>query len=419
MQTTDSGTRSAALDRIRHRLRGLVLAAATVLALAPAAPCAAAETAFVNVNVVAMTDEAVQAGRTVVVRDGLIAAIGDVDATAVAADATIIDGTDRYLIPGLTEMHAHVPGASSADLERVLTLFVVNGVTSLRGMLGQPSHLGLRASLEEGELLGPRLYTSGPSFNGSSVQSPRQAADMVEAQHAAGYDFLKVHPGLTRQEFSAMATVADELGIRFAGHVPADVGLSDALARGIATIDHLDGYMQALVPPQQDPSGGFGAFFGLLLASAADAGRIDAKQELLADPAFDAATAARAISLRRQLIKSLNDHGAELLLGSDAPQVFNVPGFSLHRELALLVAAGLTPYEALRTGTVNAARWFGAGERRGTIEAGKEADLVLLDDDPLRDIANTRRVHGVMLRGRWLDRAAITRLLEQIAVALR
>ncbi len=439
---------------------------AAVLALGCSLPAAASETAFVNVNVVAMTDDTVQRNRTVVVRDGRIAVVGPVASTAVAADAAIVDGTDRFLMPGLAEMHAHVPGAGSADLARVLTLFAVNGVTSVRGMLGQASHLGLRQRLAAGELLGPRLHTSGPSFNGNSVDSPRQAADMVRAQHRAGYDFLKIHPGLTRAEFEAMARAAGELGMRFAGHVPDDVGLTLALELGISTIDHLDGYMQALVPPREDPSGGFGAFFGLLLAPAADVDRIDelaratlaagvanvptqtlfehrvgpddpdalanwpemryvteatlrrwvaTKNELLADPAFDEDTAARAIAIRRQLIRSLHDHGAELLLGSDAPQVFNVPGFSIHRELALLVECGLTPYQALLTGTVNAARWFGSSEHAGTVEAGKQADLVLLDENPLDDIANTRRVHGVMLGGRWLDRPRIDALLARYA----
>jgi len=443
-----------------------ILAATIALAAPGIAPAAGAPTAFVNANVVPMTGEVVLRGRTVIVEDGRISATGAVEATVVPDGARIVDGTDRYLMPGLAEMHGHVPGSDSPGLERVLTLYAVNGVTSVRGMLGQPSHLRLRAELAAGERLGPRLYTSGPSFNGGSVSSPGQAAAMVREQRAAGYDFLKIHPGLTREEFRAIAEEAAALGIRFAGHVPADVGLSLALDLGISTIDHLDGYMQALVPPQQDPSGGFEGFFGLLLAPAAreeriepfvratrDAGTwdvptqtlfehrvgpetpaaiagwpemryvpedtlsewLDAKRELLADAAYSEATAARAIRLRRELIRSLHEAGAGLLLGSDAPQVFNVPGFSIHRELGLMVASGLTPYEALVTGTVNPARWFGWEDALGTIEVGKTADLLLLDDNPLEDIAHTRRIHGVMLGGRWLGRAAIEAQLERFA----
>lgn len=426
----------------------------------------ASEFAFVNVNVVAMTSPQVQMERTVIVRDGLIAEIGPVAATKVPKTATVIDGTDRYLMPGLIEMHAHVPGARSTNLDRYLTLFAVNGITTVRGMLGQASHLDLRTALLDGDVFGPRLYTSGPSLNGNSVSSPGQAASMVTAQQRAGYDFVKIHPGLSEEEFRAAAAAAQEAGIRLAGHVPADVGLPLALELGISTIDHLDGYMQQLIPPNDDPSGGFDVFFGLLLAPQADSGKIAglaratraagtwnaptqtlfehrvnadnpehmakwpemqyvrpetvanwvaAKQELLRDPVFDPAAAARAIKLRRQLIRALHEAGAELLLASDAPQVFNVPGFSAHRELTLMVASGVPAFAALQAGTINAARWLGAADRIGTVETGKEADLILLDDNPLTDIENTRRVHGVMLRGTWLDRHAIEARLRPFA----
>ena len=129
----------------------------------------AASTAFVNVNVVPMSSETVIAGQTVIVENDVIAAIGDVDSVPVPEEATVVDGTDRYLIPGLAEMHAHVPGWGSGELERVLTLFAARGVTTMRGMLGGPSHLALREDLLEGEVFGPRLITSGPSLNGNSV----------------------------------------------------------------------------------------------------------------------------------------------------------------------------------------------------------------------------------------------------------
>ena len=123
----------------------------------------------------------------------------------------------------------------------------------------------------------------------------------------------------------------------------------------------------------------------------------------------------RWIEVRRKLLKSLHDAGAGLLLGSDAPQVWNVPGFSVHRELEALVAAGLTPYQALATGTRNVATYFGTTDRAGTIAVGKQADLVLLDANPLTDIRNTTRRAGVMLRGVWLPQAEIQRRLDGIA----
>lgn len=437
-----------------------------VLLLTAASAVQAADVAFVNVNVITMAGGDVLENRTVLIRGGRIARIGAVESTELSDDAFVIDGTDRYLMPGLAEMHGHVPPATSSNLQRVLTLYIVNGVTSVRGMLGDASHLVLKRQLDVGDVLGPRLVTAGPSFSGNSVTGPRQAAKKVRGQVAAGYDFLKIHPGLTRAEFEAIAMTANELGIRFAGHVPADVGVTAALELGISTIDHLDGYMEVLIPPHEDPTGGVGGFFGVALAGIADAGRIpaivaasgeagvwnvptqslfehvvgsddpdemsdwpemkympaatvrqwsDRKRETVDARDFDPDIAARAIALRRQLILALHRRGGRLLLGSDAPQVFNVPGFSIHRELALLVRSGLSPREALETGTVNAARWFGRGDELGTVAIGKQADLVLLDDNPLANIGNSRRVHGVMLRGRWLSRSDLDRLLERYA----
>ena len=407
-------------------------------------------TAFVNVNVIDMTDEVVRGQQTVTVAEGAIVSIGPVDAVPVPEGVRVIDGTDRYLMPGLAEMHAHVPAADSGELDQYFALFVANGVTTIRGMLGRPSHLELRDELMRGDRFGPRLITSGPSLNGRTVQGAADGERQVREQHAAGYDFLKIHPGLDRSEFAAIATTANELGIPFAGHVPASVGVSSALEQGIATIDHLDGYMAALLPPNVDRSGGFGGFFDVLLADQVDPERIpgvvaataaagtwnvptqslieqlinevpaedlrdradmkympkaavdrwvDAKLSQEQERGFSEAVAAQAIAIRRALILALHEANGRILLGSDAPQIFNVPGFSIHHELEFLVAAGLTPFEALQTGTTNVATFLGIDT--GSIEAGRAADLVLLDANPLDDISNTRRVHGVMVRGRW------------------
>ena len=285
-------------------------------------------------------------------------------------------------------------------------------------------------------------------------------ARQVREQYAAGYDFVKIHPGLTAAEYGAIADAANELGMPFAGHVPADVGVAGALAAGMASIDHLDGYLAALMPPDSDASGGYGGFFDVLLAEQVMEERIAelatqtaasntwnvpteslfehrvsdvtaaelsslpemmympgetlqqwtrSKQSQESERGFDSAVAKRATELRRTLIKALHDAGAGLLLGSDAPQVFNVPGFSLHDELEYLVAAGLTPFEALATGTTAAAEFLQTNT--GSVVVGREADLVLLDSNPLIDISNTRRIHGVMLRGTWHSAAQLKALL--------
>ena len=437
-----------------------------ILLLLLAARAASGEsTAVINVNVIPMTVETVIREQTVIVSDGLITAIGPVAALPVPEGARVVDGTDRYLVPGLAEMHAHVPPADSDDLERYFRLFVANGVTTVRSMLGHDSHLGLREELRSGKVLGPHLVASGPSLNGRSVDSVADAQAMVRAQHAAGYDFLKIHPGLKAAEFEAVASTAKELGMPFAGHVTVAVGIERAMTSGMATIDHLDGYLAGMLPANVDRSGGYGGWFGVLLADQADEEMIavlarktaaagtwnvptnvlveqlinevpvaeltnrddmrympratvrrwaESKRQALAERGFTPAVAARAIELRRRLILALHDEGAGLLLGSDAPQVFNVPGFSLHFELENMVVAGLSPFEALRMGTANVLE-FMPDINSGTIEVGRSADMILLDADPLEDIENTRRIHGVMLRGRWLPSSELEQLVRPYA----
>jgi imidazolonepropionase-like amidohydrolase len=368
-------------------------------------------------------------------------------------------------------MHAHIPGGQAADsvVERTLFLYVAGGITTVRGMLGHPRHLELRARAARDDLISPTIYTSGPSFNGNSVPTPESAAMMVTEQKSAGYDFLKIHPGIKRDAFDTLVATAQRVGIRFAGHVPLDVGLQRALDARYATIDHLDGYLEAMVRAGAPVSPANSEFFGLNLGEHLDESKLpalvqatkqagvwnvptqvllenlvlaesaealarrpemryvsaknlsqwaDMKASLLGETGSSQQSARRMIEVRRKLLKALHAGGAGLLLGSDAPQVYNVPGFSTHRELESLVAAGLTPYQALETGTRNVAVFFGTLAQTGTVEVGKRADLVLLDANPLSDIRNSSRRAGVMLRGRWFPKAEIDSRLAAIAKSL-
>jgi imidazolonepropionase-like amidohydrolase len=427
-------------------------------------------TAFVNVNVVPMDRDRILSGQTVIVRGGKIAELGPSDRVKAPAGATIVDGAGKYLIPGLAEMHAHIPpGAQVADstMERILALFVLNGVTTVRGMLGDPRHLPYRDRARRGELLSPLIYTSSPSLNGTTMPNGKVAADSVVKYRQAGYDFMKVHPGISRPVWDTIAATAARVGIRFAGHVPLDVGIERAIETRFWTVDHLDGFMEALAPESATRrfSGQEAGFFGLGLVAKADESRIPmlaakAKaagvwmvptetlmRHVIGDFSVDemskwpemaywskagvnawvqqtnqmrsggasSADRARYLELRKKLIKGLHDAGVGFLLGSDAPQVWNVPGFSVRRELAYLVDAGLTPYQALESGTRNVAVHFGTADQTGTIARGKRADLVLLEGNPLADITNVGRQAGVMIGGRWLSKDEISTRLAAIA----
>lgn len=422
------------------------------------------EIVFTSVNVVPMDSEKIIPNSMVIVKDGKVTAIGK--KLKHDKNALVIDTKGKYLIPGLAEMHAHVPPNENLESHKeVLFLFAANGITTIRGMLGHPKHLELRSMINSGEVFGPRFYTTGPSFNGLSVKTAERGAAMVREQKAAGYDYLKLHPGLTKETFAAVSSTAKEVGIPFAGHVSFGVGVWRAIDAGYSSIDHMDGFVEAMVPGIESMVEQQTGLFGMFVADKADVAMIpklmkelkekniwvvptqsladrwfaanytgddflkdpdskymdkkivnqwiDTKKNLMANAQYDAKKIENFIKLRRKLIYECQKNGVGLLLGCDAPQIFNVPGFSTHNELKYLVDAGLTPYQALRTGTVNVAKYLNLSDA-GIIKPGAIADLVLINGNPLSDITNTKKVEGVMVQGKWLSKNEIEAGLKKL-----
>lgn len=382
---------------------------------------------------------------------------------------TVIDGKGMFLMPGLSEMHAHIPSppASRESVEETLLLYLSNGITTIRGMLGHPSHLELKQQVEKREVLGPRIFTSSPSLNGGSVRTPGEARAKVTQYQKEGYDFLKIHPGIKREVFDELVAAARETGIPFAGHVPVDVGIRHALNSGYASIDHVDGFLEGLVPENAGIKPEANGFFGYNFAALADTSLIPSlvalarenevwivptqslferwfapvsADVLLRDPEMkympvttltnwkirkEQSTAPSTgfteegweqfNAIRQKLIKALSDGGYGMLLGSDAPQLFNVPGFSIHHEIKGMEDAGMNRLEILQSGTVNPARFFGMEDTFGRIAEGLEADLILLRENPLEDLEALRKLEGVMFRGTWLDKKTLDKKLNVIA----
>jgi imidazolonepropionase-like amidohydrolase len=428
--------------------------------------------AFVGVSVVPLDKERVVENQTVVVRDGRIVEIGPTGKTKVPAGATQVDGRGKFLMPGLADMHAHLfPGDGTANdlAAQQLILYLANGVTTVRNMIGAPAHVALRDRVKEGKVLGPTIITAGPPLTGKDAVSPEVAERIVVSQKQAGYDLLKVHEGLKPEVYEAIAAAARKSGIPFAGHVTASVGLNRALAARQASIEHLDGYLQALVPensPVPPPpsqvvlgpvleqiderrlpalaratreAGVYNtptlALFKIVV-SPDDPSEFSKWPELRYVPAkmregfakqkgginaggIPEVERKRYLELRDHTVKALYDAGAKLLVGPDSPQLFLVPGFGTHREMAALAEAGLTPYAVLQAATRNAAEYLGTSSEVGTVDVGKRADLVLLDANPLQSVANTSRIAGVLVRGRWLPKSEIDKMLDEIAVANR
>ncbi|MEO5600057.1 MAG: amidohydrolase family protein [Cyclobacteriaceae bacterium] len=421
---------------------------------------------FEDVSVIPMDDEKILEHQVVVVSGGRITSMGPIKKIKYDTDAFVINAKGKYLLPGLAEMHAHVPPSDDISaMKEVMMLFALNGITTIRGMLGHPRHLELRESIRKGEVMGPHFYTTGPSFNGTSVTTPEAGTDMVRSQKAAGYDYLKLHPGLSRQKFDAIASTAKQTGIPFAGHVSFDVGVWRAIEAGYSSIDHLDGFVEALVPGIEKMTEQQAGLFGMFVADEADAGQIpklmkalksadiwvvptqalaerwfhpdyttddfkndpdrvymkpevvdqwiSSKNNLIKNPEYDVEKITNFVKLRRKLILECHRNGVGLLLGCDAPQIFNVPGFSTHHELAYLVLAGLTPYQAIRTGTLNVAKYLKQKDS-GVVKPGAVSDLILLNANPLSDITQTRNIAGVMLGDQWMPKEYINAELEKL-----
>lgn len=405
-------------------------------------------TAFTNVTVLPMDRDQALAAHTVVVEGDRIRSVGaDVE---VPSGAHIIDGTGKFLMPGLAEMHGHVPRPDEPEqyTEDVLFLYVANGITTVRGMLGAEGQLELRQRANSSELIAPNLYLAGPSFNGGSVNSPEQAAAMVRSQVAEGWDLLKVLEGMTKEEFDAMARTAAEEGIRFGGHVPADVSLVHALNMNQETFDHIDGYVDYLRSQDRPEEEVLEEVIALtkekgawivptmalweVLHGTIDLEDLRAYDELKympravvgnwfrviegrqRNPGYDRAAALELIRTRMRILRALHESGARILMGTDAPQFFSVPGFSLHRELERMVDAGMSNYVILDSGTRAVGEYFAHKDTFGTISEGSRADLLLVDGNPLDDLAHLKELSGVMVRGNWLSRTDIQTRLESI-----
>jgi imidazolonepropionase-like amidohydrolase len=424
------------------RSRFLVPIAFAAIGVAAGAKAPHAAVAFRNVTVVPMDADRVIPAQTVVVRGSTIATLGPVSGTKVPAGASVIDGTGKFLMPGLADMHVHLPPPDAPAGRAEDELYVANGVTTVRSMAGFENHLALRARVNAGGLLGPTLILAGPGLDGARVMTPTEGERQVREQNAKQYDLLKVLPGLSLASYDAIVKTAREVRMPFAGHVPADVGLEHAIDSGQETIEHLDGYLEllngrrplsvdAMLPIVRKTKAAGVWNVPTMAVMAVNVGTADndallARSELeyIARSYVDDWLGLRAraniprdvadvIQANRiQLLKLLHAEGARLLLGTDSPQLFNVPGYSIHRELRMMTEAGMTPFEVLQSGTEKVGEYL----RRpcGTIAVKACADLILLDGNPLEDVSNVERITGVMVRGRWLPRLELQKGVQRI-----
>ena len=406
---------------------------------------------FSHVNLVAMNSDAVLADQTVIVQAGKISKIGPAKEVSAPANALHVDGTGKFLMPGLADLHVHL--YSSDDL----LSYAANGVTTVLNMDGSPAVLQWREQVRTGKILGPAIYTAGPTVDGYpplnemfvTAENPQDASALVRETRQAGYDVIKLYGTLRPEVFRAILETAAREKISVVGHINRQVGALQVLKSSQVLAAHLEDLLFARFdrPPGDAELQEFADSIAAShitvtpnlnvnptnIAQLKDLGVVlkSPGAQLLPPAAYSQWMPANNRNERNEqtaqqieqmngiqqvlykLANLLNARGVRLVLGTDAAP-YGFPGLSAHQELEELVAAGFSPYQALLTTTRNAGNFIAENvpnaPRFGTISEGNEADLLLLSKNPLSDIRNTERIDGVMRAGHWIPYVTLNSL---------
>ena len=410
---------------------------------------------FEGVNVIPMDKDTLIKNQRVVIVDGVIDTIMSAAIPATNDITLQIDAEGKYLIPGLADMHTH----NETDIENEFKLFLSYGVTTIRNMherAGQDLML-IKESIENGNILAPNFYTTGPSLHAEDAATIKDAEDLVKGHVDRGYDYMKIHGDFPKDIYIAILREANKQGLSVVGHGQSHLPLEYSLR--LSSIAHVEEFMKIFTDAQEtdieflqkkiDQIKASGVVisptlrkFSLISSYIDDEEFAQMKElpELKYLPAsykyfFTSDNApyrrsswfmsaegrdwvSKKIDWQFHFTKMLHQDGIPLMAGSDATGL-EVNGFGLHRELAALSDAGLTNYEVLRSATIVPARFLGRIATLGSISIGKDADLVLLNHNPLEDISNTLSIEGVMLNGEWMDNVFLDSLLQNIEQSVK
>jgi imidazolonepropionase-like amidohydrolase len=353
------------------------------------------------------------------------------------ATKNVIDLTSKYIIPGLFDMHAHVANVrknsyNQDESEYMLRMLLTHGVTTIRNPGGPTEQsVALRENVSERKIIGPQIFTAGQLLNTpqipvpfveKQVQTEQDVRQEVRNQVATGVDYVKLYVGLTPELVNAAINEAHSNGTKVIGHLymtswtdAADLGI-DALTHGVPVSPFLisEANQQKLLEAGDHP------FNHSLWLDLVDLNGPEINEMIKAlvsnnipvDPTlgiYEAIIKEDPLnqylwSKVLQLTKMLYDNGVTILSGSDIPNFELVPGASLHHELELLVEAGIPPLEVIKIATRNGAQALGIEENVGTIVPGKQADMMILSDNPIDDISNTKKIEAVVSDGQFVDR---------------
>jgi imidazolonepropionase-like amidohydrolase len=365
-----------------------------------------------EVTVIDGTGAPIRPGRAVIITGNRIDSIVDAHRReSFPKGARVIRAPGKFVIPGLWDMHVH---SRAEDLPR----FVAYGVTGVRDMGNRLSDVdSWRAQIADGRSIGPTIFRVGPILNGQvfgpthvEIRDEAEARGAVRVLKHAGVDAIKLHKMLSREAYLGLSDEARKLGIPFVGHIPVTVTAQEASDAGQASFEHMETLFEGNSPLKREDAPALferfvkngNAYTPTLVNYRGSAEPENIDPELLKKYPDIPAGRKRILKQFLELLGLMNQAGVTLMTGTDLGSKWISPGSSLHDELALFVEAGLTPMQALQAATRNPARFLRV--EAGTLEAGKAANLVLLDANPLEDIRNTRRISGVILSGRFLEK---------------
>lgn len=437
--------------------------------------------ALTHVTTIDVRNGTLHADQTVVIAGNVIRSVGSSVSAKPPQNGRSIDCTGLFLIPGLWDMHVHLefgdwfPHAKEISLP----LFIANGVTGVRDMGSELETVqAWRKEIEAGQLVGPRIFTSGPMLDGPkprfpssvAISTPEDARRAVADLKRRGADFIKLQSLIPRDAVFAIADEAKKQQIPFEGHVPDSVRAQEMSEAGMKSFEHLIGIFEGSSPAEDNFLKGNKTEARFLEtydpARAASLADLLAKNHTWQCPTLvwerggnlidvadfskdirakyvpaswktktwkrftdeitqgygDDNLAVRKKFLEKELevVRLLHKKGVKFLAGTDTPPgVYIFPGFSLHEELQRFVAAGFTPLEALQTATLNPAQFFDIEASTGTIEPGKRADLVLVRANPLADIANTQKIAAVLANGHYYSKQDLQNLLALVEAAAK
>ena len=407
---------------------------------------------------------------TVLIRGDRIAAVGPAVEVQVPAGARVVDGSGKFLLPGLIDMHVHLSKARGS----AMGLFVANGVTTVRDMGGDYDELlQWRREVSAGMRIGPRILMAGPILESTAniarmrkdppservepfdrmrvgIGSPEEARATVARLAGMEIDFIKIRTVHDRETYLALNEAANTHGIPLVGHVP-PYSATTVLEAGQDGVDH--GFSRAfdketreerLATWRRFAAAGVPIVPTLAVGQAIltplerlraivedDAGKVeprrpylsrflilDWREQLLEQSVEGQQRFRKFVDQGVRDIREMHEAGIDLLAGTDTGVINLYPGSSLHDELAIFVKdIGMTPAEAIERATRRSARFLRIGDSVGTVERGKIADLILVDADPLLDITNTRRIAAVIVRGRYYDSGGLEKIRAQVLAA--